>query len=102
VEKMLLKEGQMMLRRRKTKNSKIRKERRINHDRRRGLERRSTDIVYALPKDAVLNTQQACHYLHVSRPTYMKYIAQGKINAQKIGRGWKVYKSELDRFARAI
>ena len=91
-----------MLRRRKTDKLKIRKERRNNHDRRKGLDRRTTDIVYALPKDAVLNTRQACHYLHISRPTYMKYIAQGKINAQKIGRGWKVYKSELDRFARAM
>ena len=83
------------------KIKKTRNDRRINGDRRRGLDRRKTHRNYTLPKDAVLNTQQACKYLKISRPTYMKYIAQGQINAQKVGRGWKVYKTELDRFLRA-
>lgn len=88
----------MMPRKKDTKDDN---DRRKKADRRRGLDRRATEKEYALPKDAVLNTQQACKYLGVSRPTYMKYIALGQINAQKIGRGWKVYKTELDRFSRA-
>ena len=46
----------------------------------------------------VMTTQEACHYLRISRPTYLKYIYIGKIKGVKLGKGWKVLKSELDRF----
>ena len=46
----------------------------------------------------VMTTKEACHYLRISRPTYLKYIYMGKIRGAKAGRGWKVLKSELDRF----
>jgi len=49
-------------------------------------------------EDAVLTTQEACHYLRISRPTYLKYIYIGRIKGAKAGKGWKVLKSELDRF----
>ncbi len=48
--------------------------------------------------DAVMTTQEACHYLRISRPTYLKYLYAGKIRGVKVGKGWKVLKSELDRF----
>jgi excisionase family DNA binding protein len=48
--------------------------------------------------DTVLTTEEACRYLRISRPTYLKYIYIGKIKGAKAGRGWKVLKSELDRF----
>jgi len=48
--------------------------------------------------DAVLTTQEACHYLRISRPTYLKYLYGGRIKGAKVGKGWKVLKSELDRF----
>jgi excisionase family DNA binding protein len=46
----------------------------------------------------VFNTSEACHYLRISRPTFLKLIASGKIRAQKLGKGWKVLDSELERF----
>ena len=46
----------------------------------------------------VMTTQEACNYLRISRPTYLKYIYIGKIKSVKVGKGWKVLKSELDRF----
>jgi excisionase family DNA binding protein len=46
----------------------------------------------------VLTTQEACNYLRISRPTYLKYIYLGRIKSAKAGKGWKVLKSELDRF----
>ena len=46
----------------------------------------------------VLTTREACQYLRISRPTYLKYIYEGKIRAKKVGKGWKVLKAELDRF----
>lgn len=49
-------------------------------------------------ENEVLTTQEACNYLRISRPTYLKYIYLGKIKGVKAGRGWKVLKSELDRF----
>ncbi len=49
-------------------------------------------------EDFVLTTLEACDYLRISRPTYLKYLYEGKIRAVKLGRGWKVLKSELDRF----
>jgi excisionase family DNA binding protein len=48
----------------------------------------------------VLTTREACQYLRISRPTYLKYVYEGKIRAKKVGKGWKVLKSELDRFLR--
>ena len=48
--------------------------------------------------DNVLTTQEACHYLRISRPTYLKYLYLGRIKGAKAGKGWKVLKSELDRF----
>jgi len=45
----------------------------------------------------VFNTSEACHYLRISRPTFLKLIATGKIRAQKLGKGWKVLDTELER-----
>jgi excisionase family DNA binding protein len=45
----------------------------------------------------VFNTSEACHYLRISRPTFLKLIATGKIRAKKLGKGWKVLDSELER-----
>jgi excisionase family DNA binding protein len=49
-------------------------------------------------ENIVMTTQEACHYLRISRPTYLKYLYLGKIKGAKAGKGWKVLKSELDRF----
>jgi excisionase family DNA binding protein len=49
-------------------------------------------------EDSVMTTQEACHYLRISRPTYLKHLYVGKIRGVKVGKGWKVLKSELDRF----
>jgi excisionase family DNA binding protein len=49
-------------------------------------------------KDSVLTTQEACHYLRISRPTYLQYLYTGKIKGARAGKGWKVLRSELKRF----
>ncbi len=49
-------------------------------------------------EDTILTTQEACDYLRISRPTYVKYVHTGRIKATKVGKGWRVLKSELDRF----
>jgi len=77
-----------------------REDRRKTPDRRNGYDRRTNAGRDAGESNIILNTQEACLYLKISRPTYLKYIATGKIKAQKIGRGWRVFKEELDRFVR--
>ncbi|MGZ6237127.1 MAG: helix-turn-helix domain-containing protein [Syntrophales bacterium] len=49
-------------------------------------------------EDTVLITREACDYLRISRPTYMKYLQLGRIKAIKAGKGWRVLKTELHRF----
>ncbi len=49
-------------------------------------------------QNSVMTTQEACHYLRISRPTYLKYLYMGKIRGVKVGKGWKVLRSELDTF----
>ena len=79
-------------------------DRRQNPDRRNGYDRRlnanGNGVQAAADDDAILNTKEACDYLKISRPTFLKYIAAGKIKAQKIGNGWKVFKTDLDRIVR--
>ena len=77
-------------------------DRRKNPDRRNGCDRRLNDqavvIEDANGQDATLTTNEACEYLQISRPTYLKYITTGKIKAKKVGRGWRALKSELNKF----
>lgn len=75
-------------------------ERRKNPDRRNGYDRRTISVGDNPDHNVILNTLEACQYLKISRPTFLKYINSGKIKAQKIGRGWRVFKDELDRFVR--
>lgn len=51
-----------------------------------------------IDSDSVMTTDEACDYLRISRPTYLKYLSGKKIHAVKAGKGWKVLKSELYRF----
>ena len=88
-----------MINKRKLKHRR-REDRRKTPDRRNGYDRRLNVGQDHAENNVILNTQEACLYLKISRPTYLKYITTGKIKAQKIGRGWKVFKDELDRFIR--
>ncbi len=55
-------------------------------------------MMSGVEKDVVLTTKEATEYLKISRPTLLKYIHLGKINAVKVGNGWRLHKSELFRF----
>ena len=67
-------------------------DRRVSTDR-----RRNGDSPMNIVK-RVLDTSEACRYLRISRPTFLKCVAAGKIRAKKIGRGWKVLETELERY----
>ena len=53
-----------------------------------------------MKEDEVLTSDEAIEYLKISKPTFFKCIRQGKINAIKVGSGWRVLKSELYQFLR--
>jgi excisionase family DNA binding protein len=53
-------------------------------------------MTFEPPKNEVLTTDEAIKYLRISKPTFLKWVRLGKINAVKIGNGWRVLKSELD------
>ncbi|NIO37418.1 helix-turn-helix domain-containing protein, partial [Candidatus Bathyarchaeota archaeon] len=44
--------------------------------------------------------KEACRYLRISRPTFLKLVYTNQIKARKVGRGWKVLKSELEAYLR--
>jgi excisionase family DNA binding protein len=69
-------------------------ERRSNHG------RRHMDEVHVYGAEVVLTAYEACHYICISRPTLMKLITDGRIRAQRIGRGWRILRAEIDRFLR--
>jgi excisionase family DNA binding protein len=49
-------------------------------------------------EDRVLTTEESCQYLRITKPTFFKYIRNGRIKATKAGKGWRVLYSELIRF----
>ena len=51
--------------------------------------------------DEVLTTDEAIRYLKISKPTYFKCIRLGKINAIKVGSGWRVLQTELNKFLKS-
>jgi len=55
-------------------------------------------IVREYEEDRVLTTEESCQYLRITKPTFFKYIRNGRIRATKAGKGWRVLKSELIRF----
>ena len=46
----------------------------------------------------VFTTREACQFLKISRPTFLKLIYTNQIRAKKLGRGWKLLKSELETY----
>jgi len=48
--------------------------------------------------DAPLTSDEAIEYLRISKPTFLKYIRQGRIRAVRAGKGWRILQSELNRF----
>jgi excisionase family DNA binding protein len=80
-------------------------DRRKNSDRRNSSDRRLNgngepvviEDLNGQHQGDILTTKEACQYLKISRPTYLKCIADGKIKAKKVGRGWRVLRSELKK-----
>ena len=51
-------------------------------------------------ENLLFTSKEATEYLKISKPTYLKLIRRGLLRAARVGKGWRVLKSELDRFLR--
>ncbi len=47
--------------------------------------------------DEILTVQEVANYLKVSRSTVWRWCSQGKLSAFKLGRGWRLRWSEVER-----
>jgi excisionase family DNA binding protein len=75
----------------------------MKHIKKNSIKLKESETKYTMvgTKDEVLTTDEAIQYLKISRPTYFKCIRLGRINAIKVGSGWKVLQSELTRFLKS-
>jgi type IV pilus assembly protein PilB len=55
----------------------------------------------APPAGEVLDLRAAADFLKVSKPTFYRWLAQGKIKGQKAGNQWRFYRADLEHFLRA-
>ncbi|NGX45783.1 MAG: hypothetical protein K940chlam2_00963 [Chlamydiae bacterium] len=46
----------------------------------------------------VLDTEQACEYLKIAKPTLYKHVRIGAIPAFKMGRVWRFHKASLEKW----
>ncbi|MCD4784059.1 MAG: helix-turn-helix domain-containing protein [Candidatus Eremiobacteraeota bacterium] len=46
----------------------------------------------------ILNVEEAAAFLKTSKPTFYRWLGQGKIKGFKVGREWRFYKSDLVSF----
>jgi len=47
--------------------------------------------------DEILTVREVAEYLKLSRTTIWRWCLAGKLQAFKVGRGWRIHRSEIDR-----
>jgi excisionase family DNA binding protein len=47
--------------------------------------------------DEILTVREVAEYLKLSRTTVWRWVKEGKLQAFKLGRSWRVCRSELER-----
>ena len=50
--------------------------------------------------DEVFTTKEAVEYLKTTKTTILKMIKDGRLKANKVGRGYRFLKSEIDNYLR--
>jgi len=50
--------------------------------------------------DEILTVREIAEYLKLSRTTIWRWCNEGKLKAFKVGRGWRIHRSELERITR--
>ncbi|MBC8263521.1 MAG: helix-turn-helix domain-containing protein [Anaerolineales bacterium] len=47
--------------------------------------------------DEILTVREVAEYLKLSRTTIWRWCNEGKLQAFKVGRSWRIHQSELER-----
>ncbi len=47
--------------------------------------------------DKILTVPEVAKYLRVSRTTVWRWCNEGKLQAFKVGRGWRIHRAEVER-----
>ena len=47
--------------------------------------------------DKILTVPEIAQYLKVSRTTVWRWCNEGKLPAFKVGRGWRIHRSEIEK-----
>lgn len=50
----------------------------------------------------LLTTAQTAEYLQLSERTVRQYIKDKKLNASKLGKSWRIKKSDIDKFIKSL
>ena len=50
--------------------------------------------------DKIMTVVEVADYLRVHFQTVLKLLRDGSIRAQKVGRSWRILKSEVDKYLR--
>ena len=50
--------------------------------------------------DEILTVREVAEYLKLSRTTVWRWCHAGKLQAFKVGRSWRIHRSELERITR--
>ena len=51
-------------------------------------------------EDKIMTVEEVAKYLRVHFQTVLKLLRDGSIRAQKVGRSWRILKSEVDKYLR--
>ena len=51
--------------------------------------------------DEILTVREVAEYLKLSRTTIWRWCNEGRLQAFKVGRSWRIHRSELERITRA-
>ena len=47
--------------------------------------------------DEILTVREVAEYLKLSRTTIWRWCLEGKLKAFKVGRGWRIHQSEMEK-----
>ncbi|MGA9347416.1 MAG: helix-turn-helix domain-containing protein [Anaerolineae bacterium] len=47
--------------------------------------------------DEILTVREVAEYLKLSRTTIWRWCNEGKLQAFKVGRGWRIHRSEVEK-----
>ena len=53
-----------------------------------------------MTEDKIMTVEEVAKYLRVHFQTVLKLLRDGSIRAQKVGRSWRILKSEVDKYLR--